>query len=184
MSLPPLEELEQVVAYDPETGLFTVLKPFGDKNWVKKARDIFGRPRWAGAGELYTQVSLWGKSFYAHRIAWLLYHKRPPREGYGISHLNGNKSDNRIANLVETPIKRPGPGDLTVAPKISKMFCMVQYSMATDSGWRGSAPVKQFPRMALSKRSFRPAQLVLAVPKMGGTIYSGYGSKIALGWWG
>ena len=104
MSLPPLAELEQVVAYDPETGLFTVLKPFGRKNWVRKAGDTFGKPSWKGGG-LYTQVSLWGKPFYAHRIAWLLYHKRPPREGYGISHSNGDKSDNRIVNLVETPIK-------------------------------------------------------------------------------
>ena len=113
MGLPPLKELEQVVAYDPETGLFRVLKPFGRKNWVRKAGDIFGKPSWAGSGELYTQVSLWGKSFYAHRVAWLLYHKRPPREGYGISHLNGNKSDNRIATLVETPIKGTRTGRLT-----------------------------------------------------------------------
>jgi HNH endonuclease len=112
MSLPPLEELEQVLAYDPETGLFTVLKPFGRKNWVRKAGDIFGKPSWPG---LYTQVSLWGKTFYPHRIAWLLYHKRPPREGYGISHLNGDKSDNRIANLVETPIKRTRVRRLTRA---------------------------------------------------------------------
>src|SRR5262249_24321624 len=111
MSLPPLEELEQVVAYDPETGLFTVLKPFGRKNWVRKTGDIFGKPTWKGSG-LYTQVSLWGKIFYAHRIAWLLYHKRPPREGYGISHLNGDKSDNRITNLVETPIKGSRAGRL------------------------------------------------------------------------
>ena len=105
MSLPPLEELEQILAYDPETGLFTVLKPFGRKNWIRKAGGVFGKPSCEGSG-LYTQISLWGKNFYAHRVAWLLYHKRPPREGYGISHLNGNKSDNRIANLVETPIKR------------------------------------------------------------------------------
>ena len=29
--------------------------------------------------------------------------------------------------------------------------------MATDSGWRGSAPVKQFLLLALSKRRFAPA---------------------------
>ena len=54
MSLPPLEELEQVVAYDPETGLFRVLKPFGDKNWVRKAGDVFGKPSCEGFWAVYT----------------------------------------------------------------------------------------------------------------------------------
>jgi len=82
MSLSPLEELEQVLAYDPETGLLTVLKPLAEKTGSEKQGTYLVSQ--AGRG-------LWGKTFHAHRIAWLLYHKNPPREGYG--HLNGNKSD-------------------------------------------------------------------------------------------
>ena len=36
MSLSPLEELEQVLAYDPETGLLTVLKPLAEKTGSEK----------------------------------------------------------------------------------------------------------------------------------------------------
>lgn len=45
----------------------------------------------------YKSGSILGKRFLAHRIIWLLAHKRLP-DG-AIDHINGNPSDNRLSNL-------------------------------------------------------------------------------------
>lgn len=45
----------------------------------------------------YCSIIVRRKRFYAHRLAWFLYHKRWPE--YTIDHINGDKLDNRITNL-------------------------------------------------------------------------------------
>jgi hypothetical protein len=88
--LPPLEKLDMILSYNPATGLFTKLKsgkPTGDRV----------RP----ADNRYIIITIGGRSFAAHRLAWYLFHRRPIREGYEIDHFNGDKGDNRIENLRE-----------------------------------------------------------------------------------
>jgi hypothetical protein len=43
------------------------------------------------------RITVLGKQFYAHRLAWLYCHKVWPKGE--IDHINGNKQDNRIENL-------------------------------------------------------------------------------------
>lgn len=47
----------------------------------------------------YIQISLYGRRYSAHRVAWLLYYGNWPKNF--IDHINLNKSDNRICNLRE-----------------------------------------------------------------------------------
>lgn len=77
------ERLRAVLVYDVATGAFTRGgEPVGGVN--------------AGG---YVRVGIDSRQHYAHRLAWLyVYGKWPARN---LDHINGRKTDNRIANLRE-----------------------------------------------------------------------------------
>jgi hypothetical protein len=92
------ERVNELFIYEPETGIFR--------------RKIDSRYAKAGtvAGCLSTQGywRLWvdGKHQLAHRIAFLFVNGRLPNEQ--IDHINGIKTDNRIANLREVSNQENG----------------------------------------------------------------------------
>jgi hypothetical protein len=49
----------------------------------------------------YTALCVRGSVIYAHRAAWLYVHGEHPK--HAIDHINGDRSDNRIANLRDVP---------------------------------------------------------------------------------
>jgi hypothetical protein len=86
------EALRELLAYDPETGEFV---------WLKSPRNSV--PKGAVAGSLngrgYTCITALGKVYRAHRLAWLHVYGSWPADD--IDHINGEPTDNRIANLRE-----------------------------------------------------------------------------------
>lgn len=83
-------EVNQSLYYCHETGVFT---------W---ARDSMRAKRGAIAGSKnkingYVELCVYGKKYLAHRVAWLI--ARGTNAELPIDHINGNRSDNRIANL-------------------------------------------------------------------------------------
>ncbi|NBJ09328.1 HNH endonuclease [Microvirga arsenatis] len=88
-ALPP-ERLRELLTYDPGTG---------DIRWAVRRSGSRGIGSIAGhtSKDGYIRIEINDRSFLAHRVAWALYHGVWP-PAY-LDHLNGNRSDNRIANL-------------------------------------------------------------------------------------
>jgi hypothetical protein len=92
MEMITIEDLRAVLNYDPDTGVFT---------W----RDGV---RWCRAGSRagyvcrtygYHMLKVNQRKCRAHHLAWLYVHGRWPSDE--IDHINGDRADNRIANLRE-----------------------------------------------------------------------------------
>lgn len=75
--------------YDPATGVF----------WRKAPSPAAGRVISYVQSRGYIQISLGKRRFLGHRLAWLLVYGRWPVAE--IDHINGDRTDNRIANLRE-----------------------------------------------------------------------------------
>lgn len=90
--LPSIDVLRSYLRYEPDTGKLY---------WLKFA-STRALPGWE-AGHLekngYRRVTLARLRVPAHRIAWAMTHGRWPAAE--IDHRNGNRDDNRIANLRE-----------------------------------------------------------------------------------
>lgn len=83
------ERLREVIEYYPEDGSFRWAK---SRRGVRKG-DKTGTLRPDG----YIKISIDGKCYLAHRLAWLFMHGAFPEND--IDHVNRKRDDNRIANL-------------------------------------------------------------------------------------
>lgn len=79
-----LEIASKYLSYDSENGLFLRLSTLE----IAGGKDNLG----------YVKISIEGKGYYAHKLAWMFHYGEYPVGGV-IDHINHDKADNRIDNL-------------------------------------------------------------------------------------
>lgn len=121
-----LDEFKKYLSYSPETGLFT---------WIKKSSDKTALGSVAGCRrpDGYIKIKILGRSFLAHRLAWVFTHGEWPEEE--IDHINRVRGDNRIANLRSVK-KRQQQQNLKLSSKNSSGYTGV--SLRKSGKWRAS----------------------------------------------
>lgn len=90
--LPSIDRLREVLAYDPITGVLV---------WAARtSRKVrIGSQAGSTTNKGYRAIRIDGMLIQAHRIAWALHYGRWPEDQ--IDHRDGDRQNNRIANLRE-----------------------------------------------------------------------------------
>lgn len=126
---PTLDVLQSLFRYDPNTG---------DIFWIASGKGKI-KKKAAGTQELsgYKGIVVNGKRIRAHIIAWALYHNKWPDDQ--LDHINGVKSDNRIANLREATNSQNGK-NLKIKSNNTSGTTGVGYDKINDK-WRATIKV-------------------------------------------
>lgn len=87
------DRLKELLHYDPETGVFTRrIARSGARGGIGA---VAGSTHYDG----YKRISIDGKLYQSHRLAWLYTHGTWPADM--VDHINGVAGDNRLTNLRE-----------------------------------------------------------------------------------
>jgi len=90
--LPPVEVLNELLDYNPDTGILTWKISRG--GWIIKGKEAGNKtPRG------YRQIKIAGKVYKSHRIIWKMVYGNDPDVDKVTDHINQVKDDNRICNL-------------------------------------------------------------------------------------
>ena len=85
------ERLRELLAYDPDTGVFTWLQSKGTR--------VAGKPAGYVCGDKGIYITIDKKGYRAHRLAWFYMTQKWPADQ--VDHIDRNQNNNAWANLRE-----------------------------------------------------------------------------------
>lgn len=164
-----LDMLRERFAYDPEAGELiwktsTLTRPVG-----RPAGSLHSE------GYLHVAFRVDGRMahLYVHRIAWALHHGAWPEAD--VDHINGNRKDNRIANL-RAATRSQNNGNMAVRARNKSGFKGVHWNKAANK-WQAMLGVKDGTRRYLgiysTPEEAHEAYLVAAKAYFGDFAFSG-----------
>jgi hypothetical protein len=116
------DDLKHILDYNPDTGIFVWSVSIGNI----KAGSVAGTKRRNG----YIQIGIYGKVYFAHRLAWFYMTGNNPKEN--IDHINKNKEDNSFINLRES--------------SYSQNMCNIDSRSDNKLGIKGVCKLKKFSK--------------------------------------
>jgi len=97
--------MKQVATYERVASLLSYDKQSGNLTWLvsrgKAARGSIAGVNWTTQGKWYRVITIDGRQYFAHRIAWLLHTGQWPK--HNIDHIDGSGLNNCIENLRDVP---------------------------------------------------------------------------------
>lgn len=87
-----LDRLQEVLDYDPETGVFVWLMRLSPRGGIGKRAGCVNKSG-------YRRIAIDKKVYMASHLAWLYFYEEPPEEGKVVDFVNLDKDDTRICNL-------------------------------------------------------------------------------------
>jgi hypothetical protein len=128
------ERLKELLQYDPNTGVFTWLKPTSNRVKVGSIATTNSRG--------YIIIGIDSVRYFAHRLAWLYMTGSMPKDV--IDHIDGNPSNNRINNLREAT-QQQNLHNLRKSVKNTSGYKGVHFHKGT-SKWRAVVTVDNKPK--------------------------------------
>ncbi len=124
------QRLRELLDYDPETGALV---------WrVRSGRSVVGTETKCLDASGRIQVRFGGRTYRASRLAWLHYYGCWPE--HEIDHINGIKTDNRIANLRDVP-RQINQQNIRSVPKHGKNRLLGASYLPKDRKWQSCISV-------------------------------------------
>ena len=93
-AVPTCQQVRELLDYNPETGVFTWRTRQASSSFKKR---LVGQEAGTAHSGGYWSISIYGRKWLAHHLAWLLFYGVWPARF--VDHANLDKRDNRIANL-------------------------------------------------------------------------------------
>jgi hypothetical protein len=117
--LPPVEELNELFEYNPETGILTYKISRG--GWIMAGRVVGTKDK-----NGYIRVKIMTKKYATHRLIWKMFYGEDIPEDKVIDHINQVKDDNRICNLRLVSQSENSINSVSPLPLLSGVKC-IQY---------------------------------------------------------